>query len=58
MTGNPDSSPALRWHQIATSVLSGHRLKQEEARAVLQSSDEEILDLLAATYRVRHHFFW
>ena len=57
MTGNPDSSPALRWHQIATSVLSGHRLKREEARAVLQSSDEEILDLLAATYRVRHHFF-
>ena len=57
MTSHSETQPALRWHQMATSVLSGHSLKQEDAREVLHSSDEEILDLLAATYRVRHHFF-
>ena len=57
MTGHSATEPALRWHQMATSVLSGHSLKKEEAREVLNSSDEEILNLLAATYRVRHHFF-
>ena len=31
------------------------RLTREESRAVLTSPDEEILDLLAAAYRVRRH---
>ena len=42
---------------MATGVLADRSLEKEEARSILDSSDEEILDLLAATYRVRHHFF-
>ena len=42
---------------MATDILEGHSLKKEDARLILDSSDEEILDLLAATYKVRHHFF-
>ena len=42
---------------MATGVLADRSLQKEEARSILDSSDEEILDLLAATYRVRHHFF-
>ena len=42
---------------MATGVLAGRSLEKEDARAILNSSDDEILDLLAATYQVRHHFF-
>lgn len=46
-----------RWHALASQVLDGHRLDRDEARAVLDSPDEELLDLLAAAYRVRHRAF-
>ena len=46
-----------RWHALATDVLAGRPITRNEARAVLASPDTELLDLLAASYRVRHHFF-
>ena len=46
-----------RWHAFAQRVLDGGRLDHEEARSILESPDEELLDLLAAAYRVRHRFF-
>lgn len=45
-----------RWHELATRVLEGHKLTEEEGLAILRSKDEEILDLLAAAYRVRRHW--
>ena len=42
---------------MATGVLADRLLEREEARSILHSSDEELLDLLAATYRVRRPFF-
>jgi biotin synthase len=48
---------STRWHELATRILSGGILARDEARAVLSSSDAELLDVLAATYRVRHRFF-
>ena len=45
------------WHGLAGRVLDGHRLTPDEGLAILRSSDEEILDLLAAAYRVRHRWF-
>jgi len=38
-------------------VLAGGAIDRDEARAILASGDEEILDLLAAAYRVRHRAF-
>jgi len=38
-------------------VLEGHRLSTEEGLAILRSPDEELLDLLAAAYRVRRRWF-
>jgi len=46
-----------RWHALATDVLAGRPITRDEALAVLASPDTELLDLLAASYRVRHHFF-
>lgn len=45
------------WDALADRILQGHRLTREEGQAVLQSSDDDILDLLAATYRVRRQHF-
>jgi len=46
-----------RWHALADRVLAGGVLDRDEARAILASPDEELLDLLAAAYRVRHRAF-
>jgi biotin synthase len=46
-----------RWHALADRVLTDGAITREEARAILASPDEEILDLLAAAYRVRHRAF-
>ncbi len=45
------------WHALATGVLAGEELTTEQALAVLRSPDHELLDLLAAAYRVRRRFF-
>jgi len=52
---NPGCS--VRWHGLAAGVLEGHRLSTEEGLAILRSPDEELLDLLAAAYRVRRRWF-
>ena len=52
-----ESSASGRWHELAVRVLAGHPLSGEEGLAVLRSSDEELLDVLAAAYRVRHRWF-
>ena len=50
-------SPLSSWRQLAEQVLGGQRLTFEEGLVVLRSSDEELLDLLAAAYRVRRRWF-
>jgi biotin synthase len=51
------ANSSSRWHALATDVLAGRPITRDEAGAVLASPDTELLDLLAASYRVRHHFF-
>jgi biotin synthase len=46
-----------RWQEMAASVLDGGAIDRDAARAILESDDAEILDVLAAAYRVRHHHF-
>ncbi len=48
---------AGRWHALADRVIAGHPLARDEALDVLSSPDEELLDLLAAAFRVRQHHF-
>jgi biotin synthase len=45
------------WDALAERVLDGHRLTEDEARAVLAAPEDEVLDLLAAAFRVRRHYF-
>ncbi len=58
------SSPIYRpiveqsnWQQLADSALAGSILTRSQALAVLQASDELLLDQLAAAYRVRRHYW-
>lgn len=46
-----------RWNDLAGTVLSGKPLMAEQALEVLGSPDSELLDLLAAAFRVRRSHF-
>ena len=51
------NSSSSRWHLLADQVLSGYQITRNEALDILHSSDDDLLDLLAATYRVRQKHF-
>jgi biotin synthase len=56
-SSQPSEGVALPWADLAQRVLDGHRLTVEEGLSILESSDDELLELLAATYRVRRKYF-
>jgi biotin synthase len=49
--------PATDWQSLADSVLDGQRLTRDDALAILHSPDDELLELLAAAFRVRRRYF-
>jgi biotin synthase len=48
-----DITVSNRWNALANQVLEGGKITADEALEVLRSPDDELLDLLAAVYRVR-----
>jgi len=53
----PTSTDADRWRPLAARVLAGHALTEGEALSILASPDDELLDLVAAAYRLRRRWF-
>jgi len=53
---SPDVAPG-RWQALADRVLAGGAVDRDEARTILESPDAELLDVLAAAYRIRHRHF-
>jgi biotin synthase len=45
------------WHALADRVLDGQPLDREQGLAILRAGDDQLLDLLAAAYRVRRQGF-
>jgi len=45
------------WNALADQVLDGHPLNRDQCLSILNSADEDLLSLLAATYRVRRRYF-
>lgn len=45
------------WSALSERVLAGYEVTEEEALSVLHAPDHEIMDLLAAAYKLRHHHF-
>lgn len=56
---NPLAVPASldTWSSLADRVLAGESIDAARARAILDAPDHELLDLLAAAYRIRHAHF-
>ena len=52
-----DSCQETRWQHLAATVLSGHTISREDALSILQSSDEELLDLISSAFRIRQKHF-
>jgi biotin synthase len=48
---------AGNWAELAESVLAGHCVTHEEALAILRAPDAELLDVLAAAYKLRRRWF-
>jgi biotin synthase len=44
------------WHGLAGRVLEGHRLTEAEGLSVLRAADDQLLEILAAAYRVRRRW--
>jgi biotin synthase len=57
MLSQADPIVASRWNALADKSLGGEPLSAAEAETVLHASDTELLDVLAAAYRVRHRWF-
>jgi biotin synthase len=47
----------LSWEQLADKSLRGERLTLEEGLSVLQASDDELLAIMNAAYKVRKHYY-
>jgi biotin synthase len=47
----------MNWNALADKVLEGGSVTRDEALAVLQSSDDELLEVLQAAYRIRKEYF-
>ncbi len=52
-----DANSRGAWSSLADQALSGEALERREALAILEAPDSELLELLAAAYRVRHQYF-
>ena len=52
---SPEST--TRWNTLAEQALAGEPLRSKQALEVLAAPDEELVALLAAAFRVRHHYF-
>lgn len=47
----------MKWTELATKVLSGYELSNEEAKDILTCPDEELLSLLHGAYQIRKHYY-
>ncbi|MFG6117341.1 biotin synthase BioB [Halobacillus sp. MO56] len=47
----------MNWNLLAEQVLAGHELTDEEGLSILNSSDDDILELLHSAYQIRKHHY-
>ncbi|BCJ86991.1 biotin synthase BioB [Effusibacillus dendaii] len=45
------------WKALANRVLDGEPVTKEEALAIVQADDQEILEILQGAYVLRHHYY-
>lgn len=52
-----DANSDSQWHSLARTVLAGQPATREQALSILRSQDDELLDLIAGAFQIRHHYF-
>ena len=57
ITNGNETAATSQWQQLADRVLAGDAISVDDALGVLECPDDELLDLLAAVYRVRRRWF-
>jgi biotin synthase len=45
------------WKELALGVIEGEEITNEEALSILQSPDDELLELLHSAYLIRKHYY-
>ncbi|HEY1601528.1 MAG TPA: biotin synthase BioB [Pirellulales bacterium] len=53
----PATANLSRWHQLADRVLQGHSITEDEALSIVHCDDDDLLDCVAAGYRLRKRWF-
>ena len=48
---------SLDWRELARRVIGGYRITRSEALAILRADDDQLLDVLAASFEIRRRFF-
>ncbi len=51
------AASGLSWAEMADAVLDGQQLSREDALRILKASDDDLLALLDAAFRVRREYF-
>lgn len=47
----------FKWHNLAEQVLDGHNITKTEALSILDSDEDDILQLMDAAFQIRKHYF-
>lgn len=47
----------MNWQTLAQEVIDGKELSNEEAMAILNAEDDELLPLLHGAFTIRKHYF-
>src|SRR6478736_5227030 len=57
VTPGQHADSTTNWNVLADRIMAGELLDEVSALAILRSPDHELLDLLAASYRIRRRHF-
>jgi biotin synthase len=50
---SPAATVSTDWSELAQRVLAGYKLTEDDALAILQAPDDELLDIMSAAFQVR-----
>ncbi|HTN73704.1 MAG TPA: biotin synthase BioB [Pirellulaceae bacterium] len=53
----PHARTLSPWQELADRVLDGHTVTTDEALAILQAPDDELLDIMSAAFKLRSRYF-
>ena len=54
---SPSQLATDRYQRLADDILAGQEISREDALSILNAPDIDVLSILAAGYRIRHHHF-